>query len=125
MKGYNLQSDARRSLLRLIPVALAVRLMPAQQSVMSQGVQQGMPPGALPEPPDDGRLVNGKKRQDVIAKADYEQNVKDARDLIDFAKSFEEDLERDDRFVLSLSSLKKLDEIEKLTKRIRGRLKRF
>ena len=121
MKGYNLQSDERRSLLRLIPVALTARLMPAQQSVVPQGV----PPGALPEPPDDGRLANGKTRQDVIAKADYEQNIKDARDLIDVAKSFEEDLEKDDRYVLSLSSLKKLDEIEKLTKKIRGRMKRF
>jgi hypothetical protein len=112
MKGYNPRSDERRRLLRLIPLALAVPLMPAQQSVRQ-------------EPPDDGRLVNGKSRQDAIAKGDYEQNVKDARDLIDVAKSFEEDLEKDDRFVLSLSSLKKLDEIEKLTKKIRGRLKRI
>ena len=118
MKGYNPRSDERRSLLRLIPVALAARLMPAQQSIV--------PPDLRQEPqPDDGRLVNGKSRQDAIAKADYEKNVKDARDLIDVAKSFEEDLEKDDRFVLSLSSLKKLDEIEKLTKKIRGRLKRI
>jgi cell division septation protein DedD len=51
--------------------------------------------------------------------------VRDAQELVSIAKSFEEDLEKDDRFVLSLSSLKKLDDIEKLTKRIRGRLKKF
>ena len=51
--------------------------------------------------------------------------MKDAQELITIAKSFEEDLEKDDRFVLSVSSLKKLDDIEKLTKRIRGRLKRY
>jgi hypothetical protein len=121
MKGYNPRSDERRSLLRLIPVALAARLMPAQQSV----VPQGIPRAIQPDPPDDGRLVNGKSRLDAIARVDYEQNVRDARDLIDVAKSFEEDLEKDDRFVLSLSSLKKLDEIEKLAKKIRGRMKRF
>jgi hypothetical protein len=70
-------------------------------------------------------MPNGKNKQELILKADYEQNVKDARGLIDVAKSFEEDLEKDDRYVLSLSSLKKLDEIERLTRRIRGRLKRF
>jgi hypothetical protein len=51
--------------------------------------------------------------------------VKDAQELIALSKSFEEDLEKDDRYVLSLASLKKLDEIEKLTKRIRARLKRY
>lgn len=69
-------------------------------------------------------LPSGKKQQDEILKADYASNLKDARALIDLAKSFEEDLEKDDRFVLSLSSLKKLDDIEKLTRRIRGRIKR-
>ena len=106
---------ARRALLRLTPLALAARLLPAQ-----------LEPG-IPAPPhheqDFDRLPNGKSRLDAQAKVDYDQNIKDARELIDIAKSFEEDLEKDDRFVLSLTSLKKLDEIEKLTKRIRTRLK--
>ena len=70
------------------------------------------------------RLPNGKKQQDEILKADYEQNLKDARELVNIAKAFEQDLEKNDRFVLSLSSLKKLDDMEKLAKRIRGRMKR-
>ncbi len=53
-------------------------------------------------PQDDVRLPNGKKQQDEILKADYEQNVKDAQELSNLARSFEEDLEKDDRFVLSL-----------------------
>ena len=75
--------------------------------------------------PEDVRLPNGKKQSDEILKRDYEQNVKDAQDLVVIAKSFDEDLEKSDRFVFSLSSLKKLDDIEKLTKRIRGRMKKF
>jgi negative regulator of replication initiation len=106
---------ARRALLVLAPAALAARLVRAQSS-----------PPALPnDPPEEVRLPNGKKQQDEILKAEYEQNVRDARDLVSLSKSFEEDLEKDDRFVLSLSSLKKLDDMEKLTKRIRGRMKRF
>ena len=79
----------------------------------------------LGESPEDVRLPNGKKQKDEILKAEYEQNVKDAQELLNIARSFEEDLEKDDRYVLSLSSLKKLDDMEKLTKRIRGRMKRF
>jgi hypothetical protein len=102
-------SRIRRALLLLVPAALAA--------------QKNLP--APSEPPEDVRLPNGKKQQDEILKADYEQNVKDAQELLNIARSFEEDLEKDDRYVLSLASLKKLDEMEKLTRRIRGRMKRF
>ena len=107
-------SRIRRALLLLAPAALGVHLLPAQKS--------GLPPG--PEP-DELRLPNGKKQQDEILKAEYEQNLKDAQELSNIARTFEEDLEKDDRFVLSLSSLKKLDDMEKLTKRIRSRMKRY
>ncbi len=107
---------ARRALLALAPAAVIARLLPAQNS-------QQLPPND--SQPEEVRLPNGKKQQDEILKAEYEQNLRDAQDLVGLARSFEEDLEKDDRFVLSLSSLKKLDDMEKLTKRIRGRLKRF
>jgi hypothetical protein len=104
----------RRTLLLLVPAALTARLLPAQK-----------PPPPLPGDTDDVRLPNGKKQQDEILKAEYEMNVKDAQELANIARTFEEDLEKDDRYVLSLSSLKKLDDMEKLTRRIRGRMKRF
>jgi hypothetical protein len=110
-----IHSRIRRTLLLLVPAAFGARFLPAQRN----------PPPPLDEPPEDIRLPNGKKQKDEILKAEYEQNVKDAQELLSIARSFEEDLEKDDRFVLSLSSLKKLDDMEKLTKRIRGRMKRF
>jgi hypothetical protein len=117
------RSRFRRTLVLLIPTVLAAPFLAAQ----SKG------PGAAPplldpnseEKPGDIRLPNGKKQQDEILKADFEKNVQDARELTDLAKSFEEDLERNEAFVFSLSSLKKLDDMEKLRKRIRGRMKRF
>jgi hypothetical protein len=36
-----------------------------------------------------------------------------------------EDLEKNDRFVMSLKTLKQLDEIERLAKAVRGRLKKY
>jgi hypothetical protein len=108
----------RRSLLRLAPVALTTSLLAAQDPHQDQ-----MPiPGVSSS--DEVRLPNGKLQKDVILKADYNQNIKDARDLIDLTKSFELDLEKSDANVLSLGLLKKLDDIEKITKRIRGRMRR-
>jgi len=116
MKALDTPLPKRRTLLRLAPAVVAAGLLPAQ-------TQFSLPPGMPQEPPDDSHLPNGKNRLDAIVKSDYEQNVKDARAVIDLAKSFEEDLEKDDRYVVSLASLKKLDEIDKLTRRIRNRLK--
>ncbi len=63
-------------------------------------------------------------RNDAILKADYEQNVKDARDLTALAHSIELDFDKNDQNVLSLSLLRKLDDMDKLTKRIRSRIRR-
>jgi hypothetical protein len=113
--GDLIHSRVRRALLLLVPGAL----LTAQKS------QPQPPPVQVPGDPEDIRLPNGKKQSDEILKAEYEKNVKDAQELVSTAKAFEEDLEKDDRYVLSVSSLKKLDDIERLTKRIRTRMKRY
>jgi hypothetical protein len=76
------------------------------------------------EPPatSDTRLPNGKSQQDEILKADYQKTLKDASALIDLAEQLKADLEKNDRFVLSIATIKKTEEIEKLAKRIRTRL---
>jgi hypothetical protein len=71
----------------------------------------------------DVRLPNGKVQRDEILKSEYEQNLKDAAQLADLAEQLKQDLEKTDRNVLSISSLKKTDEIEKLVKKIRSRLR--
>ena len=106
----------RRGFLRaglvLAPAALAASLMNAQVTPM---------PG---EEQPDARLPNGRKQSDMILKADYDQNVKDARELTALAKSIELDFDKNDQNVLSLGLLKKLDDMEKITRRIRGRVRR-
>jgi hypothetical protein len=71
----------------------------------------------------DIRLPNGKVQRDEMLKADYEKNLKDAAQLADLAEQLKQELEKNDRYVLSLSTLKKTDEIEKLVKKIRSRLR--
>ncbi len=117
MDGLSSHSTLRRTLLRFAPAFLAARLLQAQ----SIAHQDQMPvPGVAP---DDVRLPNGKLQRDAILKADYDQNLKDARALIDMTKSFELDLEKSDASILSLGLLKRLDDIDRVTKRIRGRMR--
>lgn len=75
--------------------------------------------------PDETRLPNGKKQSDEILKEEYRKSLADARELSGLVKTLQEEMERDDRFVLSLATLKRLDDIEKLTRRIRTRLKHY
>jgi hypothetical protein len=76
------------------------------------------------EPPAAGdiRLPNGKSQRDEILKAEHEKSLKDAAALIELAEQLKADLEKNDRHVLSIATLKKTEEIEKLAKRIRTRL---
>jgi hypothetical protein len=76
-----------------------------------------------PQKASEVRLPNGKLQQDEILKADHAKIVKDAAQLIELAESLKQEIEKDDAHVLSISSLKKTEEIEKLAKRIRARLK--
>lgn len=69
------------------------------------------------------RLPNGKLQNDAILKAQYDQNVKDARELTSLAKSIELDLDKSDQNVLSLDMLKKLEDVEKISKRMQSRIR--
>jgi hypothetical protein len=71
----------------------------------------------------DVRLPNGKVQRDEILKTEHEQNLKDAAQLADLAEELKQELEKNDRYVLSISTLKKTDEIEKLVKKIRSRMR--
>ena len=76
------------------------------------------------EAPNDVKLPNGKSQRDEILKAEYAQNLKDAAQLVDLSRQLKQDLEKNDRYVLSLDDLKKTDDIEKLAKKIRTRMRR-
>jgi hypothetical protein len=70
----------------------------------------------------DAKLPNGKSQRDEILRAEHTQNIKDASELVGMAQQLQQDLEKEDTFVLSRSTLKKADDIEKLAKKIHDRL---
>ncbi len=74
--------------------------------------------------PEDATLPNGKRWGDVIAEADYKDNLRDARQLEQLATEIRADIEASDKFVLSLKTLRKVEEAEKLTKDLRTRMRK-
>lgn len=90
--------------------------------LLATALPQSGNPG--PNPPQETRLPNGKLQSDEILKSEHAANLKDAAELSDLVEQLRIDLEKNDRFVLSLATIKKTDEIEKLAKRIRARLRR-
>ena len=83
--------------------------------------QRGQPPA---QPPDT-QFPNGKSQPEEILKQDHKKNLADAATMAKLAEEVSEDLEKDDRYVYSVKTMKKLDDIEKLTKAIKGRLKKY
>jgi len=79
--------------------------------------------GGRDDAEEDVILPNGKSQKEEILKAEHRQNIKDAADLATLAEQLKIDLEKNDRYVLSIATLKKTDDIEKLAKRIRARLR--
>jgi hypothetical protein len=74
-------------------------------------------------PGEDTRLPNGKSQKDAIAKQNHEEALKDAGDLITAARELQDQLKKAGSYVVPVESVKKTEEIEKLARRIRGRLK--
>jgi len=102
------------------------RIVLVLATALGLAAQQQTPPGRqFPSepPPDEIRLPNGKLQRDEILKAEYQKSLDDARELSKLADELKSDLEKNDRNVLSIATLKKTEEIEKLAKRIHDRLK--
>ena len=75
------------------------------------------------DPQQDVQLPSGKSQRDEILKAEREQNIKDAAQLVELAQQLQVELEKNDRFVFSIATLKKTDDIEKLARKIRSRMR--
>jgi Zn-dependent oligopeptidase len=77
----------------------------------------------LPKEDEDEKMPNGKSRSDAIAKEEHEKALKDTDQLIAMAQQLKDELQKAGDYVVPLSSVKRTEEIEKLARRIRGRLK--
>ena len=108
----------RRGAVALVLLAgVSVYALQQQQGGGRGGTRRG---GAAEE--EDVILPSGKSQKEEILKAEHQQNLKDAAELADLAEQLKIELEKNDRYILSMATLKRTDDIEKLAKRIRARL---
>lgn len=73
----------------------------------------------------DVLLPSGKSQRQEILKADHEKSKTDASELLELAQQLKEEIEKSEHQVLNLRTVKKAEEIEKLARRIKDRLKRY
>ena len=98
----------------------ASAVLPAQEQEPEDPRHPHIP--RAPNPDEDKKLPNGKSQKNEIAKQDHQQALKEA-DLLSMAQQLRDELQRAGNYVVPVASVKKTEEIEKLARRIRGRLK--
>ncbi len=87
------------------------------------GIADQIPP--QPEAEKPVRMPSGRLQSEEILKADHARSLEDSARILKLAEELKIEIEKNDRYVLSLGAIRKTEEIEKLAKRIRGRMKRF
>jgi hypothetical protein len=78
-----------------------------------------------PPPSEEEETPESKKQVDKIIKSDHEQNKKDLEKMTKLVGEVNADLAKSSEYVISLADLKKLEEIEKLSKNVRDRMRRY
>jgi hypothetical protein len=111
-----MSSTRRAALFGFVASALAIT---KEQNGGQHRQQLPLPPN----PGEDTKLPNGKSQKDAIAKHEHEEVLKDAQDLVTEALQLKDELQKAGDYVVPVSSLKKTEEIERLARKIRGRLK--
>ncbi len=128
--GHKVTLTCSRRVL-LASLAISQCLCASPSSARGQDSQDAQEPSPNPrhtfpnpeKPEQDRKLPNGKSQTDAIAKQDHDQALKDANELIAVAEQLRDELRKAGNYVVPVSSVKKTEEIEKLARRIRGRLK--
>ena len=81
----------------------------------------GHPNAARPQPPEPV-YTSPHETQEQVLQSLHEQNLEDTSRLVKLSQELKWDLANHDREVLSLATVRKMDEIERLIRRIRARV---
>lgn len=105
---------------RTAVASLFASALAAQAPLDPQADEHRLP---IPEPDEDKKLPNGKSQKDAIAAQEHVEALKEAEQMVGLATQIKDELAKAGNFVVPLSTLHKTEEIEKLARKIRGRLK--
>lgn len=81
-------------------------------------------PQQTPGQEPDVKFPDGKSQREEILKQEHQKSLRDVKEILEMAGQLQANLEKDDYLVLSVSSLKKAERIEKLARQIRARIQR-
>ncbi|MFL6307019.1 MAG: hypothetical protein ACJ72H_26095 [Candidatus Sulfotelmatobacter sp.] len=91
------------------------------------GAQQEPPEVPSPDqrqmPHSDDRLPNGKSRADAIAQSEHKKALQEADELVEMARNLRSQIDKAGNYVVPVNAVRTTEEIEKLARKIRGRLK--
>jgi hypothetical protein len=98
--------------------------------LFSRPQDQTLPPDASPpfipsgnRSDKDARLPNGKSRNNAIAKDEHKKALAEAAQLVTVSEQLRDELQKAGNYIVPVAAVKKTEEIEKLAKKIRARLK--
>jgi hypothetical protein len=80
-------------------------------------------PGGMEEQRDK-KLPDGRSQTEAILKADHKRTLEDLDEIKKLLDDVRKEVDKFDYHAVSVSAVKKLEEIEKRAKRIRDRMKR-
>ena len=87
------------------------------------GAQQQPP--VQPDDESDRPFPATSKQIEYMLKADHEKNLKDLEKMAKLVEEVQADTRKNSRDVISMRSIRNLEQIEKLSRTIRGRMKRY
>lgn len=117
----NRMDPTRRSALALLLSSSLPASQPPELDEDPSTPGRHKPP--FPDEEPDRKLPNGKSQKDAIAEQQHNDALKAAGEMIDLAQQVKSELQRAGNFVVPVSTIKKTEEIEKLARKIRGKLK--
>ncbi|HNY40993.1 MAG TPA: hypothetical protein PKJ41_11380 [Bryobacteraceae bacterium] len=88
---------------------------------------QSLPPEVIPGEEDSRgkRMPDGRSMSEAILKEDHKRNLADLGKMKEIIAEVERSLEKNAQHVLSIDNLKRLEEVERLSRRVRGRMRRI
>ena len=71
----------------------------------------------------DDRLPNGKSRANAIAQSEHKKALEEADQLIEMAQELKKQIDKAGTYVVPVTAVRTTEDIEKLARKIRGRLR--
>ena len=99
--------------------------LPLLLAIAALAQEPGFPPDLSPRL-GRGRYGSARRQQsEALSKEDFKNNTRDAAELVKLSKSLEASITRDGSYIVDANDIRTAEQIEKLARNIRGRLKRF